>query len=234
MAGDHVSGPLTPSGGSGLIWTLEVSPYPATSAGLRSLLAGHSAFEPWIDPSLPSSYPAGSLLSSPVGHQPDSPDVVLAAMVGDVERLESFTARWPRAGIVLLGTDLELVAAIAPERPLAVLSLDADAASLIAAIHAVRAGLTVIQPALIDPERGIGPGLRSPPWGAGESDLLTPREREVLARVAEGLPNKTIAMELGISEHTVKFHVGSLLAKLGAASRTEAVTIATRRGILVV
>jgi DNA-binding NarL/FixJ family response regulator len=52
--------------------------------------------------------------------------------------------------------------------------------------------------------------------------------------VAAGLPNKTIARELGISEHTAKFHVGSLLAKLGAASRTEAVTIATRRGLLAV
>jgi DNA-binding CsgD family transcriptional regulator len=50
--------------------------------------------------------------------------------------------------------------------------------------------------------------------------------------VAEGLPNKAIARELGISEHTAKFHVGSLLAKLGAASRTEAVTLATRCGIL--
>jgi two-component system, NarL family, nitrate/nitrite response regulator NarL len=62
--------------------------------------------------------------------------------------------------------------------------------------------------------------------------MLTTREREVLQLVAEGLPNKAIARELGISEHTAKFHVGSLLGKLGAASRTEAVTLATRRGIL--
>jgi two-component system, NarL family, nitrate/nitrite response regulator NarL len=54
----------------------------------------------------------------------------------------------------------------------------------------------------------------------------------VLALVAEGYPNKAIARELGISEHTAKFHVGSLLGKLGAGSRTEAVTLATRRGIL--
>jgi DNA-binding CsgD family transcriptional regulator len=52
--------------------------------------------------------------------------------------------------------------------------------------------------------------------------------------VAEGLSNKAIADRLNISEHTAKFHVGSLLAKLGAGSRTEAVTIATRRGLLAV
>ncbi|MBW3634805.1 MAG: response regulator transcription factor, partial [Chloroflexi bacterium] len=63
-------------------------------------------------------------------------------------------------------------------------------------------------------------------------ETLTTREREVLQLVAEGLPNKAIARELSISEHTAKFHVGSLLGKLGAASRTEAVTLATRRGIL--
>jgi DNA-binding CsgD family transcriptional regulator len=61
---------------------------------------------------------------------------------------------------------------------------------------------------------------------------LTPRERDVLLLMAEGASNKAIARRLGISVHTAKFHVGSLLAKLGAASRTEAVTLATRRGIL--
>ena len=57
------------------------------------------------------------------------------------------------------------------------------------------------------------------------AEALTARESEVLLLVAEGLPNKAIARELGISEHTAKFHVGSLLGKLGAASRTEAVTL---------
>ena len=61
---------------------------------------------------------------------------------------------------------------------------------------------------------------------------LTPREVEVLSLLSEGIPNKTIARRLGISEHTVKFHVGSVLSKLGASSRTEAVTIAARRGLI--
>ena len=65
-----------------------------------------------------------------------------------------------------------------------------------------------------------------------EDEPLTEREQEVLGLVALGLPNKTIAARLHISEHTVKFHVGSILAKLDAGSRTEAVTRAARRGLL--
>ena len=62
--------------------------------------------------------------------------------------------------------------------------------------------------------------------------LLTPREREVLALLAEGASNKTIARRLGISVHTAKFHVGSLLDKLDASGRTDAVTHAARRGVI--
>ena len=61
---------------------------------------------------------------------------------------------------------------------------------------------------------------------------LTPRESEVLQMLASGLANKEIATRLAISEHTVKFHVASILGKLGAASRTEAVTLGIRRGLV--
>lgn len=62
---------------------------------------------------------------------------------------------------------------------------------------------------------------------------LTPREIEVLALVAEGLSNKAIAGQLGISDQTVKFHLGSISGKLGAGNRTEAVRRAVRRGLIV-
>jgi len=62
--------------------------------------------------------------------------------------------------------------------------------------------------------------------------VLTPREREVLALLAEGASNKTIARRLGISVHTAKFHVGSLLDKLDATGRTDAVTHAARIGVI--
>ena len=63
-------------------------------------------------------------------------------------------------------------------------------------------------------------------------EQLTPREGEVLRLLADGLGNKDIAVKLGISEHTIKFHIHSLLGKLGAASRTEAVTRGLRSGLI--
>jgi len=70
------------------------------------------------------------------------------------------------------------------------------------------------------------------PERVGRQESLTPREQEVLELLAEGLPNKAIAAQLGISDQTVKFHVASISAKLGATNRTEAVRIALRRGLL--
>jgi DNA-binding NarL/FixJ family response regulator len=63
---------------------------------------------------------------------------------------------------------------------------------------------------------------------------LTPREREVLELIAEGLPNKAIALRLAISDQTAKFHVASICGKLGASNRTEAVRIALRRGLVTI
>jgi DNA-binding NarL/FixJ family response regulator len=73
---------------------------------------------------------------------------------------------------------------------------------------------------------------------AGESseealvEPLTSRERQVLELVADGLPNKAIALRLGVSDETVKFHLGSVFGKLGASNRTDAVRIALRRGLI--
>ena len=63
-------------------------------------------------------------------------------------------------------------------------------------------------------------------------EALTPRETEVLELVAEGLPNRTIGVRLGISDQTVKFHIASVAGKLGARNRTDAVRIAIQRGIV--
>jgi DNA-binding CsgD family transcriptional regulator len=67
---------------------------------------------------------------------------------------------------------------------------------------------------------------------AGFDEPLTPREIQVLELLAEGLPNKTIAERLGISDQTAKFHVASISGKLGAANRTDAVRRAVRRGLI--
>lgn len=111
---------------------------------------------------------------------------------------------------------------------------------LAAAIAAVAAGLTVHAPgmAVASPGPGFSPGARDGveqargDLGSPESNRLTVREQEVLAMIAEGLPNKAIAVELGITSHTVKFHIASIMQKLGAASRTEAVTVGLRKGII--
>jgi DNA-binding NarL/FixJ family response regulator len=68
----------------------------------------------------------------------------------------------------------------------------------------------------------------------GESlvEPLTPRELQVLELVADGLPNKAIAVRLGVSDETVKFHLGSVFGKLGASNRTDAVRLALRRGLV--
>jgi DNA-binding NarL/FixJ family response regulator len=104
---------------------------------------------------------------------------------------------------------------------------DAAPGALLAALQAVARGLTVFEPTL-SPTRPTSRAA-TPPTGP---EALTPREREVLALLAEGLSNKAIADRLSISEHTAKFHVNAVLAKLGVQRRTEAVVRAARMGLV--
>jgi DNA-binding CsgD family transcriptional regulator len=84
---------------------------------------------------------------------------------------------------------------------------------------------------IVDPDDGPDVLVVAPP-GAASDLALTTRELEVLALLAEGASNKLIARRLGISSHTAKYHVGSLLEKLDAVSRTDAVAQAARIGVL--
>jgi two-component system, NarL family, nitrate/nitrite response regulator NarL len=112
----------------------------------------------------------------------------------------------------------------------AVLSQAVNSDVLISAIHAVAHGLVVIGDSLAQQAFSQVVTLNDPADHTVEA--FTPREREVLELVAEGLPNKSIARKLSISEHTVKFHLNAILTKLGAQSRTEAVVRATRLGMI--
>ena len=112
----------------------------------------------------------------------------------------------------------------------AVLPRDISPEQLQAALRAVGAGLVVAHPS------GIGAVVAIPASAASDvsplAEPLTKREREVLQMLAGGLANKEIAARLSISDHTAKFHVASILGKLGAATRAEAVAIGIRRGLV--
>jgi len=106
-----------------------------------------------------------------------------------------------------------------------VLPRDASTSEIAAAIEAAAAGLVVIVPEAVD-----GAPVRTSAIPQGEP--LSPREIEVLRLVADGASNKIIAWRLSISEHTVKFHLNSILSKMHAGSRTEAVMLGLRRGLI--
>jgi NarL family two-component system response regulator YdfI len=112
----------------------------------------------------------------------------------------------------------------------AVLPRDATPDQLRAALEAAAAGLLVVHPSEVSAVLHAPAALSSPISELPEQ--LTPREREVLQMISGGLGNKEIAGRLSISEHTVKFHVASILGKLGASTRTEAVSIGIRHGLV--
>ncbi|HKW27405.1 MAG TPA: response regulator transcription factor [Terriglobales bacterium] len=112
---------------------------------------------------------------------------------------------------------------------LCVLRRDCSGQQLAAAVQAAAAGLTALEP---ETAQALShPPLETIELEPGEEEL-TPRETEVLHMMTSGLSNREIASALGISEHTVKFHITSIFGKLGTSSRTEAVTEGIRRGLV--
>lgn len=113
----------------------------------------------------------------------------------------------------------------------ALLPRKATAEEIVPAVVAAATGLVVLHPDVFDLLLPVLPSTaRTLPTSPVQA--LTPREIEVLGMLAEGLGNKAIARRLSISEHTVKFHVSSIFTKLNASSRTEAVTLGARQGLI--
>ena len=110
------------------------------------------------------------------------------------------------------------------------LSSQTSAGELIAAVIAAASNLTVLTPS--QARRWLTREIREANPDAAPGEALTGREMQVLRMLSNGLGNKEIAGHLGISDHTAKFHVAQILAKLNAGSRTEAVAIAIRRGLV--
>ncbi|MEJ2211683.1 MAG: response regulator transcription factor [Anaerolineae bacterium] len=161
------------------------------------------------------------------------PDVVLwdlgwdpeAGLEETLQELEALAAG--ETAVVALLPDEEHAAEVQAAGALGLLLREAPAALLVAALRAAALGLLVL-------DSDLAPGARLPAAAAGAPpvEALTPRESEVLQLLAEGLTNRAIALELEISEHTVKFHVNAILGKLGAQSRTEAVVRAVQAGLV--
>ena len=112
----------------------------------------------------------------------------------------------------------------------AVLPREIDAAAIGAALSLAGHGLRLLPESSLDRLRSLA-GAESLP-SDDDAPVLTPREHEVLAAMADGASNKVIARRLGISFHTAKFHVASILSKLDAETRTEALARAARLGLV--
>jgi len=171
------------------------------------------------------------------GHLVDvEPDVVLVEVAADAQEellnaLEDAEVAQEYAVIVLSAQPRAASLSKALRAGVrAVLPRDATPEQLRAALEAAAAGLVVVHPSELDT---VLPATVGSPVAVDELlEPLTRREREVLQMLAAGLGNKEIAGRLSISEHTVKFHVASILGKLGASSRTEAVSIGIRHGLV--
>ncbi len=166
------------------------------------------------------------------------PDVVLLEWLGSDEELisenELFLVTEPNTPAVVVLTDnfdkdWATDALFVGVR--GILPRSATAEEIVAAIAAAFSGLVVLYPDLVfDLVPPTESSDRTSP--ASPIQALTPREIEVLGMLALGLGNKNIAKRLGISEHTVKFHVSSIFSKLNASTRTEAVALGARLGLI--
>ena len=196
-----------------------VAPTPFSSTGLRSIL---ESAEVGADVLVVGE------ADSVVELVPPGADVVVVAGDDPLEEAARAVAEEGTQAILLLSEDdrsVPVLREFAP-RGWGVVSPDAPPEELSAAIVAVIQGLVVLPRAL------TGRLLRGQEVVEEPSEPLTAREREVLGLLGQGLSNKMIARDLQISEHTVKFHVSSIYAKLGAASRTEAVGLGARLGLI--
>lgn len=211
----------------GVIRVLIVAESALVRRGLETVLADRERFEVVGTESLHEAALEHAIEES-------GPDVVLLEWYREEEDLLPWLEAnrdVPRPSIVVLAAaaNRESIAGFLRAGVRAVLPLGASAEEIAAAVQAVAAGLVVFHPSELEQALPAPvAALRS-----ANSALIQPlssREREVLRLMADGLANKEIAARLGISGHTVKFHVSSIFNKLNVSSRTEAVTLGLRLG----
>ncbi len=212
------------------IRVLIVAAYPMARAGLAALLGGVSGVV------VVGQVSGGETLTEEVNST--APTVLLLDLPEDeteiLVTLSQLLASQPTLSALVVGSepDQETLIDLLSNGARGFLPRESTGDELVAAVQAVAAGLIVGHPNSFMPlldQLAESPHTR-PTLTDGE--VLTPRELDVLQLLAAGLTNRAIAHQLTVSENTIKFHVGSILMKLGAASRAEAVATAARRGLL--
>jgi DNA-binding NarL/FixJ family response regulator len=202
-----------------VIRVLIAAPSAVVRAGLESLLAG----VPGLD--------VTGVFADLHGTEELRPDVILAAL--PLDQLNGATESGGPAIVLLTDAEHPVWTAEALRMGVrATLPRDASAEAIIAAVEAAGSGMAVVDPLELEALLGAQFAVSPVSSTAAATATLTHRETEVLRLMAEGVANKEIAWRLGISEHTVKFHVASILGKLNASSRTEAVTRGLRQGLI--
>jgi len=208
--------------GGGLIRIAVVATSAVRRAGLKSIVRSHADFH------LAGSF--GSVASL----VPFARNTELDVIVIDSDSIcDLLLEPISEAAIVLLTevSDARSVARLLRFGVRAILSRESDPDNVLSGIYAVYDGLVLLSTATADSLAAV---YGDQPLEVEDemSEEITSRETDVLKMLAEGLVNKEIAARLGISEHTVKFHISSILDKLGASTRTEAVTMGIRRGLI--
>jgi NarL family two-component system response regulator LiaR len=155
-------------------------------------------------------------------------DLLMPGGIDGIEATRRIRASSPRTQVVALtaSTDEARLVAVLRAGAIGYVRKDADPEVLLAAIRAAARGQSVIDPAVAGSVLHDLVGRRVP------GDELTAREQDVLRQLAQARTNKEVAAALGISEETVKTHVGNILSKLHLAHRTEAVLFALKRGLI--
>ena len=158
-------------------------------------------------------------------------DILVVAELAGAELRE--LADEADTALLLLTDERNEAQALSGSRLLAwgVLPVNATEDELLAAVHALGEGLWVGAPGLVK-DLLIRSSVQTLSDAEPLIEPLTGREIEVLQLISQGLANKQIALELNISEHTVKFHLSSLYAKLGVSGRTEAIRAGMQRGLI--
>ena len=211
----------------GSIRILVVDDHPVLRDGLVAILSTQAGFEVVGEAETGRE---AVLLAAEL--QPDivMMDLEMPGMDG-VEALKQMRDRDPDVHVIVFtayDTDDRIVAALQAGAQ-GYLLKGAPRDQVFEAIRVVNAGDSLLQPVVASK---LLTRMRRSADDPGTTGSVTPREMEVIRLLARGLQNKEIAAELGIAQRTAKFHVGSILAKLGAGNRTEAVTIAAQRGMI--